>query len=68
MMRVSLTGVLKNCRSAMGKNDTCGYGFMLQELEKHLRELRDRYRSGDTQVVDEFFDLYVLDEETERAT
>jgi len=54
-MRVSLTGVLSNCRDTMGKNDTRGYGFMLQELEKHLRELRDRYRSGDTKVVDEFF-------------
>ena len=40
-----------------------GYDHSLQELSKHLRELRDRYADGDEHVVDEFFDLYIFSDD-----
>ena len=46
----------------IGKRDQYGYAFMLRELVRHLRELRDRHAAGDAQVVYEFFDLYIVDE------
>lgn len=36
----------------------------LEELLKHLKELRDRHRAGDMAVVDEFFALYVFGDES----
>ena len=40
------------------------YDYTLQELAKNLREFRDRHRTGDARVADEFFELYVFDKDS----
>lgn len=63
-MRVSLDGVIKQAapllESAQGNGP--GYGFMLTELLKHLHQVGERYYAGDVKVVDEFLQLYCLDD------
>lgn len=63
-LRISLDGLLRNagCAATAGEG-TYGrmHAYDLEQLGKHLRELRDRWKAGDTGVVDEFFDLYVLE-------
>ena len=55
-MKVSLHGMIENaCRTLEGVDDT-GQAFMLRELLKHLEMLREN-----TELVGEFFDLYVKD-------
>ncbi len=40
-----------------------GRAHGLRELVKHLREVRNRHRTGDSvAVLDEFFDYYTLEE------
>lgn len=53
-MHYSLDGMLRN--AAVTKTAK----FDLGELNKHLRELRDRWLAGDDSVVAEFFALYQL--------
>ena len=61
-MQVSLPGLLKNAgRAADIAEPSCGYGFMLDQLLRHLTELRDRNYDGDRGVVEEFFKLYVVE-------
>ncbi len=50
-MRVCGTSLLSNPKRA-------GIKFMLQEMDKHLKELSRRYYAGDIAVVDEFLQLY----------
>lgn len=50
-MRVCGTSLLSNPKRA-------GIKFMLQEMDKHLKEVSRRYYAGDTAVVDEFLQLY----------
>lgn len=74
-MNVDLDGMLNNARLALEAFDVLAdddlvlgeyqpklCAFSLGELQKHLREMRDRWKAGDIGVVDEFFALYVLDE------
>lgn len=63
-MKVSADGLLKRCASEMqecGGSQGPGYAFMLKELLRHMHELSDRYRAGDTAVVGEFIALYGLE-------
>jgi hypothetical protein len=58
MMTVSLGGVLrKSARFMDAHGEDTGLSFMLDELLKHLKELRDRKAEGE-KVIDEFFTLY----------
>ena len=57
-MKVSLTGLLLGLR--MSKFDR----FMVSELLRHLKELRDRSQISDEEAgkaCREFFDLYVVE-------
>lgn len=38
-----------------------GHAVMLLELGRHLRDMRDRYRRGDAGIIDQFFDVYLLE-------
>jgi hypothetical protein len=62
-MRISASGVIRNAMDAMANREGCEADrFMLSELERHLRELGIRFYSGDVLVVDEFLQLYALDQ------
>lgn len=63
-MRVSLTGVITRSAKALRERGEAGHdsAFMLEELHRHLKELRDRHAAGDPGVVAEFFNLYVIEE------
>lgn len=63
-MLVNLDGMLRNCIRAM-KRPKYGEAFMLEQLGKHLHELKRRWKAGDTGVVDEFFALYVIHDEAQ---
>lgn len=56
-MVCSLMGLLHN-----GSRRDAGYQFALDELGRNLKELRDRYLAGDTEVVRDFFSLYVIED------
>lgn len=65
-MILSLPGLLKNAgdSAAYGDEDHGrGYQFALGELLENLRELRDRTKAGDMGALDEFFAIYVFDDE-----
>lgn len=67
-MTVNLENMLRQAGLSAESGDEIhggGHAFMLSELGRHLRELRDRYRAGDAGVVEEFFALYVLSEPKE---
>lgn len=64
-MRCDLEGLLQNALD----NDPAGemhdyYQFCITELIGNLRELKQRAAAGDTGVVKEFFDIYVVGEQT----
>lgn len=60
-MKVSLAGVITRLPGAT-KADMKGYNWVLSEHLKHMREMARRYYAGDTDVVDEFLQLYDLDD------
>jgi hypothetical protein len=62
-MRISASGVIRNAMDAMANREGCEVDrFMLSELERHLCELGIRFYSGNVMVVDEFLQLYALDQ------
>jgi hypothetical protein len=65
-MRVNIENMLRQIASAVHRSPY-GYAFMLGELSKHLRQLRDRTEAGDSTALDEFFRLYVFDDQKEYA-
>ncbi len=58
---VSCSGLLE--RIADGCKVRPDQRFLLGEMYKHLQETAARFYSGDIKVVDEFLQLYCLDEE-----
>lgn len=61
-MKVDYRGMLRQSRVAManapdGAQDRV---YLLEELERHLTELGERYYAGDVAVVDEFLQLYCI--------
>lgn len=66
-MKSDLAGLLQN---AIGcpKHLRAYYKFSIDELLNNLREVKRRAAAGDTAVVAEFFEIYVLDaNESEQA-
>lgn len=65
-MKQSLPGLLLRVGEIAAKFDKQhgpGYRFALSELVDNLRELRDRTKAGDKGALDEFFAIYVFDDE-----
>lgn len=61
-MRCDLAGMLHNALACRSNKWLQYYEAGIDNLLDNLRELRDRHAAGDTGVVKEFFDLYVVDE------
>ena len=62
-MKVSMSGLLT--RVAGSINQTVAYpdySYSITELLKHLQQTGEAFYSGNLEVVDEFFQLYCLDE------
>ena len=58
-MTISLPGVLNRAAEQCQRSrDNKHLQWPLEKLLSDLRELRDRYKAGDTAVVDEFFALW----------
>ncbi len=65
-MKCDLAGLLQNARKFGNTAEHREYyEFCIDELINNLREVKRRHLAGDTKVLDEFFDIYVL--ETEKA-
>ncbi len=62
-MRVNLLGALRHGQESLQETDQ-GLSFVLGELIEHLTELSKRYYAGDVSVVDEFLQLYYLDNDS----
>jgi len=62
-MRINIENFFKNIyiykEGAFGEKSN---QFVLTELVKHLKELRDRSKNGDTKVAEEFFNIYVFND------
>lgn len=54
-MRISASGVLNRVKGFLG--------FGAKEMLKHLREMATKYYAGDIAAVDEFLQLYCLDDD-----
>lgn len=54
-MRVNI----ENCAATGSKSDKA---WLCEELVRNLKELRDRTRSGDMAALDEFFGLFVFND------
>lgn len=63
-MKVCLQGMI--AQSCISVRDTA-LAFMLAQLENHLTELGKRCYAGDQTVVDEFLQLYCIEEEAREA-
>ena len=59
-LRVDHSGILG--RIADGCKVRPDQRYILGELDKHLQEMAQRFYSGDIKAVDEFLQLYCLDE------
>jgi len=57
-MKVSIEGALSRVKRA-----DVGTQFVCDELLRHMREMASRFYAGDIAVVDEFLQLYCMDEE-----
>ena len=53
-MKISAPGILGRVEGYLK--------FGAQEMLKHLKEMSDRYYSGDIKAIDEFLQLYCLDD------
>ena len=66
------TGMMVSCSGLLGRiADGCkvrpDQRYMLGEMYRHLQETAERFYSGDVKAVDEFFQLYCLDEKRPKA-
>ena len=59
-MRVSASGLLG--RIARGDRLDSGSRFMVSEMLKHLEQMASEYYAGKVTIVDEFLQLYALDD------
>lgn len=65
-MMQSLPGLLLNAGKAAAKGDKIhgpGYRHALETLLENLRRVRSRTAAGDMAVIDEFFAIYVFDDQ-----
>lgn len=56
--RIDAAGVLGRIRDGSRGKDL---NYMCGEMLRHLEEMATRYYAGDVQIVDEFLQLYCLD-------
>lgn len=61
-LRVNYIGMLASCRGAMNPEIFPGAAEMLRQLQGHMGELGKRWYAGDATVVDEFLQLYCVEE------
>lgn len=65
-MNQSLPGLLLRVGEIVAHanpQDGPGHSYALHNLMNNLRELRDRTKAGDMTALDEFFEIYVFDDE-----
>lgn len=62
-MRVSASGMIKQSCSALRKSGDNGLAWQLEEMLKLLGVVGKEYYAGREDVVDEFLQLYCLDDE-----
>ncbi|MDO4705740.1 MAG: hypothetical protein Q4A98_05980 [Comamonadaceae bacterium] len=65
-MKVCYQGLIDQSRKAM-KRDHPLLAETLRQLKQHLTELGQRWYAGDQMVVDEFLQLYCIEEEAREA-
>lgn len=61
-MRVSASGLLASTAFHLTNAGEKGLAFSVQELKQHLFEMAARFYAGEVKVVDEFLQLYSLDD------
>ena len=66
-MRVDYSGMLKQAGHATKASGETLHAFMLEELQRNMQELGQRYYAGDLAVVDEFLQLYCVEREARSA-
>jgi hypothetical protein len=66
-MRVDYTGLLRQVVNACEHAGETAQAFMVQELQRNMQELGQRYYAGDVKVVDEFLQLYCVEKEARAA-
>jgi hypothetical protein len=64
-MKISARGVLGRIRDGRYYN---GLDFGCGEMLRHLEEMASRFYSGDVKAVDEFLQLYALDDKRPDAS
>jgi len=64
-MRVSCSGLLSQVQGGLKSNPELAE--MVRQLHGHLNELGKRWYAGDRKVVDEFLQLYVIEDGARRA-
>jgi hypothetical protein len=65
-MRVDYLGLLGQVRRSIGLKEPV-YAEMLRQFQDHIKELGQRYYSGDAVCVDEFLQLYCVEHEARAA-
>ena len=65
-MKVDYRGLLYHVQRAL-KRTSPGHADMLRQLECHLQELGQRWYAGDTNVVDEFLQLYCIEHDARKT-
>lgn len=66
-MMVDYTGLIGQARSALKHGERSpALAEMLNQLARHIKELGEGWYSGDTAVVDEFLQLYCVEDDARR--
>lgn len=66
-MMVDYTGMIGQAREALKHGERSpAIAEMLSQLARHLKELGEGWYSGDTAVVDEFLQLYCVEDDARR--
>ena len=60
-MRVDFSGLINNTKRAMPRRAK-GEAYMLDCLHGHLRQMAEKFYAGQISIVDEFLQLYCLDD------
>lgn len=62
MFKINIENMINNACTSIKSN--YGYDFVLKELVKHLRQLRDGHNKGNSKnICDAFFKLYVFNDD-----
>ena len=66
-MKVNHSGMLAQASKATRRHREDFHAFMLDELCRNLQELGSRYYAGDVKAVDEFLQLYCVEQQARAA-